>query len=269
MERVATGITGFDKLIEGGIPKGFNVLVVGEPGTGKTIFGLQYLYNGALAGENGMYITLDADADKVREQARRFDWNIDDLESQGKLQVLGVPLNKKIRVNLFKMLEDKARAWDIKRIVFDSLSSFTFNLNQFMFQFAYIDDLSKVAPEDRKYLGEDPLYRQNLPRDVFVDRPDPSVFGGVRPEQRMVYLALRELSSIGTTNIIITSDSADSMQLTTNGVSEYASDGVVKLEVVDMGGGPSRLLKVLKMRYTKNALEFHDFEINEKGFSVS
>lgn len=269
MGRIKTGIPGFDSLVEGGIPEGFNVLVVGQPGTGKTIFGLQFLYNGALAGENGMYVTLDADADKVREQARRFDWDVDSLEGQKKLRVLGIPLNKQMRLNLFKLIEDKAKEWNIKRIVFDSLSSFTFNINQFMFQFAYIDDLSKVLAGDRQYFGEDPLYRQVLSESVLKERPDSSYLAVVKPEQRMIYLALRELSSMGTTNLIITSESQDGTHLTTDGVSEYACDGVVKLEVVDVGGGPSRLLKVLKMRYTKNALEFHDFEITEKGFSIS
>ena len=53
-DRVKTGVSGFDELVEGGIPKGFNVLITGLPGTGKTIFGLQYLYTGLKNGENGL-----------------------------------------------------------------------------------------------------------------------------------------------------------------------------------------------------------------------
>ena len=36
VERISTGVPGLDALIEGGIPKGFTVLVAGNPGTGKT-----------------------------------------------------------------------------------------------------------------------------------------------------------------------------------------------------------------------------------------
>lgn len=45
--RVKTGIPGFDELVAGGLPKESNILLTGIPGTGKTIFALQYLYNGA------------------------------------------------------------------------------------------------------------------------------------------------------------------------------------------------------------------------------
>ena len=45
-ERVPTGIDGLDPLIEGGFPKGSLVLLAGNPGTGKTIFSMQFLYRG-------------------------------------------------------------------------------------------------------------------------------------------------------------------------------------------------------------------------------
>ncbi len=50
-ERVTTGIKGLDPLIEGGFPKGRSILVTGEPGTGKTIFALQFLAEGLARGE--------------------------------------------------------------------------------------------------------------------------------------------------------------------------------------------------------------------------
>ena len=46
IERVPTGITALDPLFEGGFPKGRSILVTGEPGTGKTIFSLQFLVEG-------------------------------------------------------------------------------------------------------------------------------------------------------------------------------------------------------------------------------
>lgn len=46
LERISTGVTGLDTLIEGGIPRGFTVLVGGNPGTGKTILTSHFLYEG-------------------------------------------------------------------------------------------------------------------------------------------------------------------------------------------------------------------------------
>ncbi len=59
MEKVTSGIEGFDKLISGGFPKSRAYLVSGEPGTGKTIFTLQYLLQGLKNGEKCVYIYID------------------------------------------------------------------------------------------------------------------------------------------------------------------------------------------------------------------
>ena len=69
-ERVATGITGLDALIEGGLPKGRSILVTGEPGTGKTIFALQFLVEGLKRGEKGIYVTADESPMDVLEQVQ-------------------------------------------------------------------------------------------------------------------------------------------------------------------------------------------------------
>lgn len=58
-ERVPTGIEGLDELIEGGFPRGSLILLAGNPGTGKTIFGMQFLYRGAKNyGEKGIYVSF-------------------------------------------------------------------------------------------------------------------------------------------------------------------------------------------------------------------
>ena len=58
-DRVSTGIAGLDPLIGGGFLYGKVYLVSGESGTGKTIFGLQYLYDGLIRAENGIYVSGD------------------------------------------------------------------------------------------------------------------------------------------------------------------------------------------------------------------
>ena len=59
VSRVATGIYGLDKLIEGGFKKNSTNLVAGGPGSGKTIFAIQFLVEGVKKGEPGIYITFE------------------------------------------------------------------------------------------------------------------------------------------------------------------------------------------------------------------
>ncbi|MDH4122840.1 MAG: hypothetical protein OEV21_01980 [Thermoplasmata archaeon] len=56
-ERRTTGIPGLDDMIAGGFPFPSAILIVGEPGTGKTTLSVQSLFHGASHGEKGLYIT--------------------------------------------------------------------------------------------------------------------------------------------------------------------------------------------------------------------
>jgi KaiC/GvpD/RAD55 family RecA-like ATPase len=269
MEKVATGIPGLDALMDSGIPKGFNVVIMGRPGTGKTIFGLQYLYNGALKGEGGLYITVDANSNLVREQGQTFGWDIKKLEDEKKLCILDIPLNRQLRFNLFKLVENKIKEYGVKRIVFDSLSSFMFNINQFNMQLPNIDNLTTISKEEIAYLEEDIGVRSDsVPKAVQRLKPDPQHYD-IISVKRIVYLLFKEFSSLGTTNLVITSASSKNPDATVDGVSEFVSDGVIKLEAVDLGGGPARVVKIVKLRKIKNSMEANNFEITDKGIVVT
>jgi archaellum biogenesis ATPase FlaH len=57
-KRISTGIPELDARIEGGLRCGKTYLVVGEPGTGKTVFGLQFLVSGLMDKEKGLYVAM-------------------------------------------------------------------------------------------------------------------------------------------------------------------------------------------------------------------
>jgi KaiC/GvpD/RAD55 family RecA-like ATPase len=84
--KVKTGLPGLDENMEGGIPRNYVHSVLGPPGAGKTIFGAQYLYRGATQfAENGLYISLEEPTHSFANNMMHFNWNMFDLESQGKL----------------------------------------------------------------------------------------------------------------------------------------------------------------------------------------
>ena len=75
-KRIPTGIGDLDLLIEGGLRKGKTYLVVGEPGTGKSIFGLQFLMQGLGQKEKGLYVVIDEKPTDVIEQAVSLGWDL-------------------------------------------------------------------------------------------------------------------------------------------------------------------------------------------------
>lgn len=76
---VPTGVPGLDHILRGGFPKGHFFLVEGEPGTGKTTLGLQYLMNGATAGESVLYVTLSESQREIEKVARSHGWSLQNV----------------------------------------------------------------------------------------------------------------------------------------------------------------------------------------------
>ena len=69
-----TGIEGLDDVLQGGFSRGHIFLLEGEPGAGKTTIGLQFLLDGARAGEHCLYITLSETEKELREGAASHQW---------------------------------------------------------------------------------------------------------------------------------------------------------------------------------------------------
>ena len=124
-ERASTGIPSLDKLIEGGLVKGDTTIVAGQPGTGKTTLGLQFLIYGATkSGENGVYASVIESGEKLKRNARRFGWDLDTLEREGKLQLVSLQSTMKAGVSTaLETVLEALHTVHAKRLVFDSLSA--------------------------------------------------------------------------------------------------------------------------------------------------
>src|SRR5271156_840754 len=99
---VRTGIPGVDELLEGkGLPQGYGIFVLGGPGSGKTTFGLQFLYEGVRQfSENGVYISLDEDIAYVKANARRLGMDLEEMEKDNKLALVDASPIRKIPAQL-------------------------------------------------------------------------------------------------------------------------------------------------------------------------
>jgi len=124
LERISTGITSLDALIEGGIPKGFTVLVAGNPGTGKTILTTQFLYEGLLKGESAVYVSFSESKKQFYENFSRFGMKFADFDRDNKFAFLDfASVTKEGIGDALKEVIAVSRSIKAKRIVFDSFSA--------------------------------------------------------------------------------------------------------------------------------------------------
>src|SRR6476646_2610742 len=75
-EKAATGVSGLDDVLQGGLSRGHVFLLEGEPGTGKTAIALQFLLEGSKAGEKSLYITLSETEAELRGGAASHGWTL-------------------------------------------------------------------------------------------------------------------------------------------------------------------------------------------------
>src|SRR5262245_4278665 len=81
-KRAQTGIRGLDDVLTGGLPRGRIYLLKGAAGAGKTTLGLQFLLNGAAAGERGLYVALAENRAELDEVARSHGWDLTGIAVQ-------------------------------------------------------------------------------------------------------------------------------------------------------------------------------------------
>ena len=139
MNKIKTGINDFDTIMDGGLPEGRSCLIAGEPGTGKTIFSLQFLLEGAKQGEHGVYISIDEKPEQIIENAKTLGWDLAPfLENKsiefldiskyfGSQNVLSEEFNfDRIIDNIIDFIQKRS----ISRLIIDPLSPLIFSVQK-------------------------------------------------------------------------------------------------------------------------------------------
>ena len=222
--RVSTGVAGLDPLIGGGFLAGKVYLVSGESGTGKTIFGLQYLHQGLIEGENGIYISGDEKPGHLIVDAESLGWNFRKYVEQRKLGLVdispyfyGMRSSKTAEVDVLTVINDlqkHVKEIGAKRIVIDT-----------------------IAP---LVLGQENLpYIQGYTKNLVSSIED----------------------SLECTVVITSGILSGSTSLSRYGVEEFVAEGVIVLSISSFGCHRARMLSIRKMRSTYSDLKDHFFEI--------
>lgn len=128
IDKVPTGIPGLDEITNGGLPKGRTTLVLGGPGSGKTVFALQTLVNGARDfSEPGIFVAFEENSRQIIANAASFGWDLPDLEKE-KLFFLDARMSPNTVMSggfdlqgMLASIKAKAEEIGATRIVFDSI----------------------------------------------------------------------------------------------------------------------------------------------------
>ncbi len=127
--KAPTGIAGFDEITGGGLPHGRTTLLVGGPGSGKTILALQFLVHGAQECKDpGIFVAFEESSTRIVANAESFGWKLAELRRRKKLFFMDAqPLPDLVQSGDFDLggmlaaLGAQAKAMSARRIVFDAL----------------------------------------------------------------------------------------------------------------------------------------------------
>jgi KaiC/GvpD/RAD55 family RecA-like ATPase len=218
----------------GGFPQGSTILVMGGPGSGKSIFGMQYLYKGAIEyDEPGVYVTMDETPNKIRKNMASFGWDIKALEAEGKLIIVDA-ISARVGVESDEIHKIGA-AMDINTV----LSQIFNAVKQINAKRLVVDSIAVM----NLYSQSDFSARTNL-------------------------LRLSNLLSLqNLTSLIITEAQTDEIGMTQFPPEAFMFDGVITLKLdVD---SRERRISIRKMRGTKHVIGTFKFEITQNGITLS
>lgn len=232
---VNTGITGFDSLIEKGIPKNTSVLIAGGAGTGKTIFCLQTLYNAAKKGEKCLYLSFEESEERLKKHMDDFGWDWRPLEKKGLLKIIrkepfvlttnieAMLANAKgeLLLDINEILEVIPKGFHPERIVFDSITSI-------------------AAAFDKKDEG----YR------IFIEQ------------------LFRFLEKINVTTFLISETEQIPTMYSRSGVEEFLADGVIVFYDIQRENIREGAVEVLKMRGSKHQKMIVAMKITNRGIEI-
>jgi circadian clock protein KaiC len=207
---VPTGIAGLDYILQGGLPANHLYLVEGDPGTGKTTVGLQFLLAGKAAGEKGLYVTLSETKAELATVAASHGWSLDGIDLF-ELESLEDRLQREQQYTVFhpsevelgettKLICSQVERLQPSRVVFDSLSEMRLMARDAlryrrqvlaMKQFFAGRKCTVVLLDDRTSLDTD-LQLQSISHGVVVMERVAVEYGGAR--RRLIVSKMRGLA---------------------------------------------------------------------------
>ena len=250
--KIGTGIPGLDELVGGGFPKGRVVLVIGGPGTGKTIMCAQFLYKGIYEHEeSGVFVSLDESKDHFYSEMQGFGWDFRKAEEEGKFAFIDATRMSRLAI-LEEKLEKEDRSLHArlrgKRLLIDEL----------------IKDLSGKVYQTK-------IKRHAFPRAqrVAVDTLAAFIYRFPDPTERRTAVVdlIESLADLGVTSLVTTE--LGYLGLERNALEEeFLVHGVIMMQTLFSGGTTTRAIQVEKMREAKVNPSLVPYSIDQNGIEI-
>jgi circadian clock protein KaiC len=230
IERLASGIEGFDLISGGGVPCERLTLVAGTAGSGKTLFATQFLAQGIKNGEPGVLVTFEEHPEDIARNFRSFGWDIPTWEREGRW--VGVDASPRFH-------EETVVAGDY------DLASLVVRVRH------------AVEKAGAKRLAIDST-------GALIEQ-----LGEPSSARRALFQIAHELSSMGVTAVMTAERGEDYGPISRFGFEEFVADNVVILRNALEGEKRRRTAEVLKLRGGTHLRGEHLFTIlRDRGIVV-
>ncbi|MAG18237.1 MAG: hypothetical protein CL944_02065 [Candidatus Diapherotrites archaeon] len=239
-ETVPVLVSDFDKLIDkGGLKRGDTILISGGAGTGKTTFGMQFIYEGAkLRKEKGVYLTLEETSEKIKENMmENFGWDLDALEKEGLLAIIKIDPLTIARAVEATLTKERGGLY----IEFEKFDlPFQFDL-PFKPERVVVDSLSALSI-------------------AFVDNHQ-----GYRQYLRHLF---ETLEGYGSVNLVFGETEQLPNVYSRLGIEEFLADAVVVFYNIKIHNNRETALEILKLRSSAHAKKLVPYKITPRGFEI-
>lgn len=133
VEKLPTGIAGFDQISNGGLPRNRTALIAGTAGSGKTVLALQFLLAGVRDfDQSGVFVTFEESPEDLMQNVRSFGWDLEGLVKKNKIAVVDAtpePGEEIFQTGAFDLsallarIENAVREVSAKRVILDAIGA--------------------------------------------------------------------------------------------------------------------------------------------------
>lgn len=223
------GIEGFEHITMGGLTEGRTTLVVGSSGSGKTLFGVEFLYLGATQfNKPGVFVTFEERPPDIVRNVKSLGWNLDELVEKGKLKFIDASPEP---VSL-----EETGQYDLEGLI----TQIKYAVDQYKAKLLVMDSIGSLF----------------------------SQFSNTAVIRREIFRIVDTLRAMGVTALMTAERLEEYGTISRYGIEEFVSDNVIILRNVLEEEKCRRTIQILKMRGDQHFSGEFPFTISSTGISI-